>query len=245
MKSGGTAKYAITLAVVKPNLPNATVTPGGSWHGGTVRWTGCTSVDGVACKLENVPNGKKLYLKYDAPKVTKNTSVTLTLTVTGEGEDKKPLDAATKTLDLLVKKPSTTASSSPAKSSKKPSPGHHATSPHANGGPPNGNIPSPLVQPSSLPSGFPSAPAGPLPPLPNGTPTGLPRLPSVAPSPEPSPRVPNVAEPPRKASGEVHTDAVSLPAAAATAFVGLGAGTAITRSVRRRGLLGTIGRHRD
>ena len=264
VKSSGTATYTVTLTVKNGPLKKAALTPGGSWHDGTVKWTGgCASVDGVTCNLTNVPSGtKKLTLAYSAPKVSKDTSVTMTVSLSGTGANNEQLSSS-KGESLLVKKaatssptPTKTASPSPTKSSSKPSPtkshqshtashkpSHkpsHNTSDTPSSAPDyNGNVPVP----TSVPTGVPSIPAGTQAPF--APPTDTPTLPSVAPSPEGSPRNPNVAEPPAKASGQVHTDAVSVPAAAAAAFVGLGAGTLITRKVRRRGLWRPAGRHRD
>lgn len=247
VKSHDTATYTVTMKVENGPLKKAALTPGGSWHGGTVEWTDCPSVDGVTCNLSDVANGTKTYhLTYSAPKFSKNTSVQVTLTRTATGANGDALASTTKTLSLLVKKapaPTPTKTKTPTKSSK-PTASHKPSHKPKPAPSDNGNVPLPDIHPN-VPSSVPSIPAGTQPPLPNGSPTDLPKLPSVAPSPEGSPRVPNVAEPPRKASGEVQTDAVSLPAAAAAAFLGLGAGTLITRSVRRRGLMRTIGRHRD
>lgn len=264
VKSSHTATYTVKLNVANGTLKDAALTLGGSWHGGTVKWTGgCVSVDGATCNAGDVKGAKELTATYSAPKVSKNTSATLTVSAKGKANDGE-LSAPAKSQTVVVKKPTTssptptkTAKPTPTKTSHKPTPtkshqGHspshkpshkpsHAPSPAPTG---HGNVPYPTGLPS-WPSSQPSIPNGTQSPWNPGTPTNMPTLPSVAPSPEGSPRNPNVAEPQHKASGQVHTDAVSVPAAAAAAFVGIGAGTLITRSVRRRGLWRPIGRHRD
>jgi hypothetical protein len=124
----------------------------------------------------------------------------------------------------------------------KPPATHHAKTPSIPRD--NGHVPLPTTVPTS---GLPSVPYGTQSPFPFDRPTskGVPTLPTVAPSPDGPVRSPKVADPQKKATGLVRTDAVSVPAAAAAAFVGLGAGTLITRAVRRRGLWHPIGRHRE
>jgi len=255
VKSSGTGTYTITLkAGSEKDLTDTTLRPHGTWHGGTIKWSGCDKIDGVECTVTKVEKGesKELALTYSAPKTTKKLSGSMIVSVAGDA-----LKPASQTLGLIVKKapeptptktsPSPTKSASPSKPDDGGSKGSGGKKSHAPKPEGNGQVPVPQVSPpNDVPSSLPSVPIGSQPPVPNGgVPTDVPTLPSVAPSPEGSPRVPNVAEPPRKASGEVRTDAVSLPAAAAAAFVGIGAGTVITRSVRRRGLARTIGRHRD
>lgn len=263
VKSSGTATYTVTLNVANGPMKGAKLTPGGSWHGGTITWTkGCDTVDGVVCNLGDVDKTATAVVAYSAPKVSKNTGVTLTVSAAGKGANDSELSSA-KSHSLTVKKaatptPTKTAKPSPTKSSSKPSPsksgqGHtashkptsHETKSKTPSSSPTGqqSVPYPTSVPNTVPTGVPSIPAGTEAPFTN--PTDTPTLPSVAPSPEGSPRSPNVAEPPNKASGQVRNDAVSVPAAAAAAFVGLGAGTMITRSVRRRGLWRSVGRHRD
>lgn len=243
VKSGDKATYTITLTVKNGPLKDASLVLGGSK---TIKWSGgCESVSGLTCKLGDVTVTRLTTASYTAPKVSEDTAKKLTVTVKSGTST-----VATGTKSLTVEKAgsssSPTKSPSPTKTSEKPTASHKPSSHAPKPAPSNsGHVPLPDINPPDVPSSVPSIPVGSQPPFPNGTPTGLPTLPSVAPSPEGSPRVPNVAEPPRKASGEVQTDAVSLPAAAAAAFLGLGAGTVITRSVRRRGLMRTIGRHRD
>ena len=158
--------------------------------------------------------------------------------------------------------PSRPRSPKPTPSHRKPTPtksshaGNHHSSHPSSTPTGNGHVPYPHGLPTGLPNNLPSGlpttgldvPTGKQSPLPLGndpTSTGVPALPTVAPSPEGSARTPNVADPQKKASGLVHGDAVSVPAAAAAAFIGLGAGTIITRAVRRRGLWHPVGRHRE
>lgn len=264
MKSGATKPYTVKLTVSDGPLKNAKLTAGGSWHGGTVKWTGgCTAVAGAVCSVGDVSGTKTTTLTYTAPKVSKDTSGTLTVTPSGDGTNDNELVSGSH--PFTVNKPASssptptkTAKPSPTKSTSKPSPSKsrqshtashkpshttpHKTKSHAPAAPHGqGGVPVP----TSVPTDVPSIPAGTQAPWAPTTPTDEPTLPSVAPSPEASPRSPNVAEPPNKASGQVRTDAVSVPAAAAAAFVGIGAGTLITRSVRRRGLWRSVGRHRE
>lgn len=243
-----------------------------SWSKGCV--TVSETTGGLRCNLGDVKEKATAVAAFSAPKVGKDTSVTFTVSAHGTGTKELSVPGKSRSLlvkrtasptPTKTSKPTPTKSSkpSPTKSSKpsptkssKPSP----TKSHKRHPAPkspsdkpsdrtpstpsyDGNVPLPTTGPSTEPTGVPSIPTGTQSPW--ATPTDVPTLPSVAPSPEGSARNPNVAEPPKKATGLVRTDAVSVPAAAAAAFVGLGAGTLITRAVRRRGLWRPIGRHRE
>ena len=253
-----------------------------------LNWSGCDSVISGSCVLKAAPGTRAPTATLTAPKVDKDTAITLAARVTAENDDgdtiatetsnartltvkkkpeptKSPTPTPTKTAKptpTKTSKPTPTKSHrpkpprshKPAKTSSHPAKHHSSHSSHPSSSTPigNGHVPLPTDLPGGVPTGDPTTgldlPNGKQSPFPLGsdpTSTGVPRLPTVAPSPEGSARTPNVAEPRKRASGLVHGDAVSVPAAAAAAFIGLGAGTLITRAVRRRGLWHPVGRHRE
>lgn len=273
VKSGGTVTYSAILTVSDGPVTDADVTLTGDRHGGKLTWSGCDQVltdaasGALTCHLKKIANGTTTKVAtLTAPKVKTNTAITLTVTADGTGADGKGLteQKAVGHAVTVKKVPTSTATPTPTKTvkptptksrSKKPSArptSSHSKKPssHPRSTPrDNGHVPVPTNLPTGgVPtSGLPSVPNGSQSPFPFDPPssTPVPNLPTPGVSPDGPVRTPNVADPQKKATGLVRSDAVSVPAAAAAAFIGLGAGTLITRAVRRRGLWHPIGRHRD
>jgi hypothetical protein len=269
VKSGGTAKFHVVVSVTKnPPITEAKLTLGRSLSGGTVTWTNCGGnvVHSSTCTVGTLEKDTTADATLVTAKYKTDTPITVTAALSGTGADKNGLDPLPSAAQSFIVKKAPTATPTPTKTAKptptkshkptshptkshtshshaaKPPATHHAKTPSVPQD--NGHVPLPTTVPTS---GLPSVPNGTQSPFPFDPPTStaVPTLPTVAPSPDGPVRTPNVADPQKKATGLVRSDAVSVPAAAAAAFIGLGAGTLITRAVRRRGLWHPIGRHRE